>query len=214
MHRSRLRQNLLILALAFAAPLQAAAATVFVMSIGPNQAQVIIDNRTVRVLRVGDTSPEGVKLVEIRGNAAMLEVNGRPIALTIGQSTVAETVLQADARGHFIVNTVINGVTLRGLIDTGASEIAMSMDHARRLGLDLRGARRGTTRTANGTAAVYFITLGTVQVGEILLQNVAAHVFEGGVEQLPDVLIGMSFLKYVDMRRSGNTMTLSRPHLQ
>ena len=76
MHRSGLRKNLLILAFALLAtplfPLDAAAATVFVMSVGNGQAQVIIDNRTVRVLRVGEVSPEGVKLVEIRGNAALL----------------------------------------------------------------------------------------------------------------------------------------------
>jgi predicted aspartyl protease len=37
---------------------------------------------------------------------------------------------------------------------------------------------------------------------------------EGGAEKLDVVLIGMSFLKHVEMRRAGETMTLSRPHLQ
>lgn len=212
MHRSRLRKDLLILAALLLAPLQALAATVFVMSVGNGQTQIIVDNRTVRVLRVGDTSPEGVKLLEIRGGAAVLEVNGRPISLTIGQSTVAETVLQADARGHFVVNAVVNGVALTGVIDTGATHVAMGMEHARQLGLDLRNAQRGMTQTANGVVPVYLVNLASVQVGDVVLRNVAGSVSDGG--RLPMVLVGMSFLKNVDMRRSGNSMTLSRPHLQ
>lgn len=211
MHRSRLRKDLLILAFALLAPLQALAATVFVMSVGNGQAQVIIDNRTVRVLRVGDASPEGVKLLEIRGGAAVLEINGRPIALTIGQSTVAETVLQGDGRGHFIVNAVINGVALRGLVDTGASLVALNLGHARQLGLDLRNAPRAPMQTANGLTNAWLVNLASVQVGDIVLRNVAGAVTEAGS---PTVLVGMSFLKNVEMRRSGNSMTLSRPHLQ
>jgi predicted aspartyl protease len=33
---------------------------------------------------------------------------------------------------------------------------------------------------------------------------------EGGREQLPITLIGMSFLRGVDMRRAGDTLTLTR----
>jgi aspartyl protease family protein len=214
MPRSELRKNLLILAAGLLLQTEAWAATVFVMSVAGNQVQIIVDGRTVRSLRVGETSPEGVKLLEIRGAAAVLEVNGRPIALSIGQATVAETVLQGDARGHFRVNALINGISMSGLIDTGASHVSMSMDHARRLGIDLRGAQRGVTQTANGKANVYFVNLGSVQVGEIVLYNVAGQVSEGGAERLPMVLVGMSFLRQVEMRRSGNSMTLSRPHLQ
>ena len=213
MHRSGLRKDLLILGLVLAAPLQAAAATVFVMSVGNNQAQIIVDNRVVRVLRVGETSPEGVKLLEIRGAAAVLQVNGRPIALAIGQSTVAETVLQADARGQFVVNAVINGVAMRGMLDTGATHVSMNLDQARRLGLDLRYAPRGVVQTANGAVPAYLVNLASVQVGDIVLHNVTGSVLESGASN-PDVLVGMSFLKQVDMRRSGSTMTLSRPHLQ
>ena len=53
-----------------------------------------------------------------------------------------------------------------------------------------------------------------MQVGDVALANVPATIQEGGSDQLPLALIGMSFLKQVEMRRVGNTMTLSRPHLQ
>jgi predicted aspartyl protease len=39
---------------------------------------------------------------------------------------------------------------------------------------------------------------------------VDAVVFEGGKEQLPITLIGMTFLNGVDMRRVGDTLTLTR----
>jgi predicted aspartyl protease len=51
-----------------------------------------------------------------------------------------------------------------------------------------------------------------VQVGDILLTNVEGKVLDAGVQQLPFVLIGMSFLRQVEMRRSGDTMTLQRAH--
>ena len=192
----------------------AAAATIYVTSVGRNEVQIIVDGKAVRTLRPGEVSPEGVKLLEIRGAAAVLEVDGRPIQLGIGQSTVAETILRADARGHFMVNAVINGVPVTAMIDTGASGVLVNWNQARQMGIDLRQARRVITQTANGAAPVYMVTFARVQVGDIVLSNVPGAVAEGGAEKLSFALIGMSFLKHVEMRRSGDTMTLSRPHLQ
>ena len=64
MPRSQLRKNLLILALGLAAALDARAVTVYVTSISATQVQIIVDGKAVRTLRVGETSPEGVKLLD------------------------------------------------------------------------------------------------------------------------------------------------------
>jgi aspartyl protease family protein len=173
--------------------------------------QVIIDGRTVRALRAGEETPEGVKLREIRDGYAVFETGGRAIALRMGQSTVAETVLRADSRGQFVTTAVINGVGFPAIIDTGASFVSIPAAHAQRLGVDYRRGAPGVSHTANGPVPVYRVTLASVQVGDVVLANVAATVHEG---PLPITLIGMSFLKQVDMRRSGDTMMLSRPHLQ
>ena len=188
------------------------AAKIYVMSVRPGEVQVIIDNRTVRVLRPGDVTPEGVKLREISGGTAVFDVGGRAIALGIGQSTLAETLLYADQRGHFVTQAFFNGVPLTAVIDTGASFVGLSAEQAQRLGIDFRGGQRVIEQTANGPIASYMVILASVQVGDVVLANVPATVQEGG--QLPFALIGMSFLKQVEMRRSGNTLTLSRPHLQ
>jgi aspartyl protease family protein len=188
------------------------AAKIYVMSVRPGEVQVIIDNRTVRVLRPGDVTPEGVKLREISGGTAVFDVGGRAIALSIGQSTLAETLLYADQRGHFVTQAFFNGVPLMAVIDTGASFVGLNAEQAQRLGIDFRRGQRVIEQTANGPIASYMVILASVQVGDVVLANVPATVQEGG--QLPFALIGMSFLKQVEMRRSGNTLTLSRPHLE
>ena len=79
------------------------------------------------------------------------------------------------------------------------------------MGIDPRRGQRVITQTANGPATVYAVTFARVQVGDVVLANVPGAVAEGGADRLPIVLIGMSFLRHVEMRRSGDTMTLSRP---
>lgn len=188
------------------------AANLYVMAIGRSEVQVVIDGRTVRNVRVGEVTPEGVKLREINGSTAVFEVGGRAVALAIGQATVAETLLHADQRGHFVTQAYFNGVPLNAVIDTGASFVSLSAEQAQRIGIDFRRGQRVTEQTANGPVVSYLVLLASVQVGEVVLTNVPTTIQEGSA--LPVALIGMSFLKQVEMRRSGNTLTLSRPHLQ
>jgi aspartyl protease family protein len=215
MPRSELRQNLLTLALAAAATAaacDAAATDVFVTSISHSQVQLVVDGKSARTLRPNEISPEGVKLLEIRnGAAAVLEIDGRAVQLGLGQATTRATVLRADSRGHFVVTATINGVPVPAMIDTGASGILVNWEQALQMGIDPRQGQRVPTQTANGLAYVYSVTFARVQVGDIVLVNVPGAVAEGGAERLPVVLIGMSFLRHVEMRRSGDTMTLSRP---
>jgi aspartyl protease family protein len=214
MPRSELRKNLLIAALGLLTAADAGATNVYVTSVTHNQVQVIVNGSVMRTLRLGESSPEGVRLIEIRGGAAVMEVDGRPMTLGLGQSTVLQATLQADRQGHFTTQAFVNGVAVPAVIDTGATHVALNMDQAARMGIDLRGARRGMTSTANGMASAYTVTLASVQVGDIVLRNVSGSVVEGGERMLPIVLIGMSFLQHVEMRRSGAVMTLTRPSLQ
>lgn len=210
MSGSELRKNLLTAALALTAS-DAAATEVFVTSISAVEVQLIVDGKVLRTLRPNDVSPEGVKLLEIRSGAAVLQIDGRAVQLGLGQATQRSTVLRADPRGHFVVTATINGVPLPAMIDTGASTILVNWNQALQMGIDPRQGQRVTTQTANGPAVAWLVTFARVQVGDIVLLNVPGAVTEGGAERLSTVLIGMSFLRHVDMRRSGDTMTLSRP---
>ena len=214
MSRSQLRQDILIAAALAAIAGDAAAQNVFVTTIAPSHVQVIVDGTMVRTLRIGDTSPEGVRLVEVRPGAAVFDLRGRVVTLGLGQSTVVQTTLQADTRGQFIVYAFVNGVRVPAVIDTGATNVTINMAHAVQMGVDVRGVPRTLSHTANGAVYGYIVPLASVQVGDIVLRNVVGRVLEGGNEQLPFALIGMSFLKQVEMHRTGSVMTLSRPHLQ
>ena len=186
------------------------AQSVFVVSLSSSQAQIVVNGTTARSLWIGETSPEGVMLSDIRNGLASFEAGGRRFTLGLGQSSVAETVLRASSSGHFFANAALNGVTFPAVIDTGATFVVLNSDQAERMGIDLRQSQRVTTHTANGPVPAYVITLASVQVGEIGLLDVPAMVIEGGAEKLPAVLIGMSFLKHFEMRRAGQTMTLTR----
>ena len=60
-------------------------------------------------------------------------------------------------------------------------------------------------QTANGTATAYRVKLDTVRLGDITLNNVDALVHD---QDMPWVLLGMSFLNRVEMRREGSNLTL------
>lgn len=63
--------------------------------------------------------------------------------------------------------------------------------------------------TANGAIAVYATQLDTVQLGSIKLQHINAHINP----HMPDdiVLLGMSFMKHLEMTQREGTLTLKLP---
>ena len=98
-----------------------------------------------------------------------------------------------DARGHFEVDARIDGRALSFMVDTGATVIALTAGDAARLGL--RPGRSEYTvevRTANGTVRAAPAELDRVEVGDLVVHNVAALVMPEGV--LSDNLLGLSFL--------------------
>ena len=139
---------------------------------------------------------------------AVFEIDGKLWTLRARQGTYSQASLQADPRGQFFFSAQVNGTPVAAVIDTGATTVSMNSEDASRLGIDYLLAPRVVVNTANGPATAYLVTLESVQVGEIVLRNVQGSIIEGGRTQLPLVLIGMSFLRQVDMQRSGNTMQL------
>lgn len=182
-----------------------------------NKAIIMIDGAR-RVLSVGQTSPEGLKLLDTdtREETARIEMNGRIDELRLGVVISAITpqgsggaTLFADPSGHFYADGSINGVPVRFLVDTGATSIAMNSAVARRIGVDyMKRGRPGIASTASGMVRTYQVKLKRVKVGDIVLHNVEAGVLEGGFPH--DVLLGMSFLGRLNMKREGNRMELRK----
>jgi len=206
------------------APALGVAAEITVIGLTSGKAVVIIDGGKPRTLRVGESTPEGVKLVDSNSECATFEVAGRRQTLPLGHHAAAtkgvpvaaadaataggSVALTADSRGHFITTGTVNGMSMRFMVDTGASTVALSVDDAKRAGVNYLTGTRSRVQTANGTLIVYMVKLDAVQVGDILVNNVDAAIIEG--DKLPLALLGMSFLNRMEMRRAGDTLTLIR----
>jgi clan AA aspartic protease (TIGR02281 family) len=118
-----------------------------------------------------------------------------------------ETVLQMGPAGSYMAMVAINGKTVRGIVDTGASTVALSAGTADELGISYINGRPIQMRTVNGTIKGRAIVLRSISVGGITLENVEAVVSEGD----HPLLVGMSFLKRLGITTSGNAMTLTKP---
>jgi aspartyl protease family protein len=201
-----------VAALGLLLPASAFSTTVMVMSLGNGKAQLLINGSTVREVRQGQTSPEGVTLIDANAAAAQLMIDGKRMSLGLGQATSSQTVLQADSQGQYFTTASINGISVRAQIDTGATNVALNSEDAYRMGINYTQGTPVMGQTANGPVKSYLVTLRSVQVGDIVLSNVPANVLEGGKAQLGHVLIGMSFLRHVEMRRVGDRMELIKGH--
>ena len=102
--------------------------------------------------------------------------------------------LAADARGHFNADFKLNGRTVDALVDTGATLVAINVSTARRIGVTLTASDyKYTVETANGPTRAASVTLDTLQIGRIFVEDVQAVVLDDAA--LKSTLIGMSFLK-------------------
>jgi len=208
-----MNKRLLALACGFAA-LHAQAADISVVGVFPGKAVLVIDGGRPKTYSVGNTVSGGVRLIAVGRDNAVFDNNGKKEKIDLGEhvsppssSSGASVTLQADSRGHFLVQGQINGGTTRMLVDTGASYVALPASDAIRLGIDYRKGRRGYVNTANGVAPVYQVTLDSVKVGDIVLNQVDGLVQENG---LSIILLGMSFLNRTEMRRDGEQMVLTK----
>jgi len=182
-------------------------------SLGSN-ALLVIDGKP-RSVAVGATV-EGIRLVSVTGNDAVVEIKGKRVLLRLGDAQVnlggkasegggKQIVLTAQSGGHFHANGAINGQSVRFMVDTGATMVSMDKYEAERLGLDYKNGRRGTTRTANGDTTVYATKLASVRIGDVLVYNVDALVSPA---PMPYILLGNSFLTRFQMKRENDVMTL------
>ncbi len=181
-----------------------------------DKALLIIDG-TPRTVATGATV-QGVKLLSVSADGAVVEVGGQRVKLAHGGAQVnlggadsagggSKIVLTASGGGHFIAQGTINGRSVRFLVDTGATHIAMSESEAQRIGLDYKKGQRGVVNTANGQVAAYRVALNAVRIGDVTVYNVDATVLPLGMDQ---ILLGNSFLSRFQMKRENDTLTLDK----
>lgn len=210
--------NLLGLAILLSTASSAPATEVNVVGLFSGKAMVSINGGKHRVIAAGETSPEGVKLITADSTTAVLEIDGKRQNLGMGKSASIPSadgggnqsaVLAADIQGHFVTTGSINGTSARMVVDTGATMVSMGKDEARRLGISYLNGERGMVSTANGVVPAYRVTLNTVRVGNLTLHQVDGLVQEAS---MPYVLLGMSFLKRLEIKQDGTNMMLLKKY--
>lgn len=112
--------------------------------------------------------------------------------------------LPQDRSGHYLAEGAINGQAIHFLVDTGATDVAVSEAQARALGLDF--GPRVTVMTAAGPAEAWMTRLDRVSIGGISRDNVRATITPALGEE---ALLGMSFLKHFDIRQTGGTLIIA-----
>ena len=200
--------------LALCAP--AWAVDISVVALFPGKAMLVMDKGKPCTLRAGETYA-GVTLISSTSDEATISINGKQQRLRIGegaysalsvQSERATVTLASDKNGHFVSSGSINGASVRFLVDTGATMVSMNVDEARRAGVNYLAGKRGYSQTANGVTPIYRVKLAQVTLGDITLRDIDGMVHEAGA--LPVVLLGMSFLGKLEMRREGDSLTLTK----
>ena len=128
----------------------------------------------------------------------------RDLMTEANDSGVPEVILKRNRAGHYITPGQINGFPVVFLVDTGATGVALSQETARTIGL--RPGRSVTTQTANGNARAYLTRLDRVGVGAIEQRDVAATISPG--LKIQEVLLGMSFLRNLEILQQGDELRL------
>ena len=167
------------------------------------------------MLKVGETSKNGVKLLQADTRGAKVQYQNDTFELSLTDRVAssftkpAEEVvhINRDQLGQYRMGGTINGHQVNFLVDTGASVVAMSERHAVAMGLDYQSGQRGYVQTAQGNANSYFLLLDEVTLGGITQHQVRATVIEGTFPV--DVLLGMSFLGGVRLNDEAGVLTLT-----
>ena len=194
------------------------AADVRVVGLFSGRAVLLVDGQQ-RLLKPGQTSPEGVTLISATSEEAVLLIDGQETTARLDGRVsarkrtpeVKEVQVWRDTAGMYTTVGSINGLPVSFLVDTGATSVAMNANQARRLGIDYRviGRQSGVT-TASGVARAWMVTLNTVKVGDLELHNVAAVVLEGAYPAT--TLLGMSYLGRLEINNDGRLMTLRKKY--
>ncbi|MBJ2159899.1 retropepsin-like aspartic protease family protein [Variovorax sp. IB41] len=204
------------LLLAAAATAHAASSVMLTGTIG-SRAILIVNGAPPKTVAVGE-SFQGVKLVSLQAEQAVVELEGKRVNLRMdtpvsiggnggGSGGGSRIVLPADSRGHYMTQGTINGRTVTFMLDTGATSIALSAADAQRIGLDYSKAQRVQMSTANGVTVGYKLRLQSVRVGDVEVYDIDAIV---SPEPMPFVLLGNSFINRFSMRRDADQMVLEK----
>lgn len=177
---------------------------------------VLVINGKQRMLKQGQTSPEGVTLISSGKSEAVLEVGGKRVNLGLSQhissnfqaAKMAEVRVPRGHNGHYFVSGFINGRAIDFMVDTGASAVALNINQAKALGIDYRNGQKIQMNTAGGVTDARDVVLSKLTIGNITLYNVRCIVNIGSHPTI--ALLGNSFLSKVQMIENEGVLLLKK----
>jgi aspartyl protease family protein len=131
----------------------------------------------------------------------------KPAAPRAADPAAAEVILDRGSTGHFFTDARVNDkATIHFIVDTGATNVALTMADARALGLNLDPASFEVVgEGVSGPVRGQEVTLDSIDIDGKRMENVDAVVLEGSGMSL----LGQSALAKIDrVEISGDTMIL------
>ena len=186
-----------------------------VQALFPGKAMLEINGES-KLLSVGQTHA-GVTMISATSSHTVLEINGvqktytpgSAISVSYQQPQQIREQLMADSQGMYLSDGSINGRTVRLLVDTGATFVAMSANDAKNLGIEFRQHGELTqVTTASGVVPAWRIKLASVKLGLLEQKNIVAVVVEGNYPVV--ILLGMSFLDRLKVTKENGKMTIEQ----
>ena len=129
-----------------------------------------------------------------------------PAAALQADDVRRDTVLERENNGHFYVHARVNGELVRFIVDTGASNVALTVDDARRVGLKFDpGEFQYVGEGASGPVRGKLVRLDRVSIEGKTVDDVSGVILEGSNLSL----LGQSYLARMgEVQMVGDTMVL------
>lgn len=162
----------------------------------------LVASSRLSVLLDPGAQPTGVT-ISLRDQPVIAGLRSELPSQATSMSSDGRLVLARERDGHYRIDGAIDDQPLRFMIDTGATDVAVSQAFARRLGF--RSGERVISRTANGTVEGYAFVVRALRIGPFAFENVrvtALPVLDG------DALLGMRVLSAFEIRQAADTLVL------
>ena len=163
---------------------------------------VVIGSLMGRMTPTAGASANGVAVELVRPEASPAGNSGGQQVDELDRSIE----LTRDSSGYFYADVRINGAPIHMLVDTGATDIALSRDDAHMAGIPISiGMNDVIGRGADGAIKGETVTLDHVSLGDKQVDRLPAIVLNSGNQSL----LGQSFLnKFASVTIQGDKMVL------
>ena len=114
--------------------------------------------------------------------------------------------LKKSRSGHYLAMGKINGQSINFMIDTGATDVVISAQLAKKAGIQQK--EKINLMTANGWTEGWSANIATIELGEIVEHDIRAVIAPSLGTMRP--LLGMSFLERLSFSQKGNELIIQK----